>query len=64
MDKIPSPLFNKSPDSLSICGKLLKKGSPIIVDESLVDERVKGLAEKGIISISNLSNGQVQILRK
>ena len=64
MDKIRSPLFSKSPDSLYVCGKFLQKGNPIIVSESLITEREKSLSERGVIKIRTAGKGKVQLLRK
>ena len=63
MDKIKSPLHSKSPDSLYICGQFLKKGSPIVVDSSLITDSVKELAERNVIIIRDASPGKSQILR-
>lgn len=64
MSKLNSPLYSKSPDTLSICGKLLKRGKPIIVSKSLLTEKVTKMSEKGIIKIRNVNDKEVQILRK
>lgn len=64
MSKLNSPLYKKSPDTLSICGKLLKRGKPIIVAKGLLTDKVVSMAEKGIIKIRNVNDNEVQILRK
>ena len=62
--KIKSPLYRKSPDTLSVCGKLLKKGSPIIVKKSELDDRAKDMAKKGVIIIRDINDNEAQLLRK
>ena len=62
--KLPSPLLTKSPDTLSICGKLLAKGQPITVNKNLVGEKEQNLADKGVIKILSINSQEVQILRK
>lgn len=64
MSKLNSPLYKKSPDTLSICGKLLKRGKPIIVSRHLLTDKVVSMSEKGIIKIRSVNEDQVQILRK
>jgi len=64
MSKLNSPLYKKSPDTLSICGKLLRKDQPIIVPKHLLTDKVKAMSEKGIIKIRNVNDNEVQILRK
>ena len=64
MSKLNSPLYKKSPDTLSICGKLLKKGKPIIVPKDLLTDKVVDMSKKGIIKIRNVNDNEVQILRK
>jgi hypothetical protein len=63
MSKLPSPLHSKSPDSLYVCGKFLKKGSPIVVDSSLITDAVKDLAERKVIIIRDSGPGKSQLLR-
>ena len=62
--KLPSPLLTKSPDTLSICGKLLVKGQPIIVHKNLIGEKEQSLADKGVINILSINDQEVQVLRK
>ena len=64
MSKLHSPLYKKSPDTLSICGKLLKRGKPIIVPKNLLSQKVVDMSEKGIIAIRNVNDTEVQILRR
>ena len=64
MSKLNSPLYKKSPDTLSICGKLLKRGKPIIVSKDLLTPKVVEMSEKGIIKIRSVNEEEVQILRK
>jgi len=64
MSKLNSPLYKKSPDTLSICGKLLKRGQPIIVSRHLLTDRVMQMADKGVIKVRNVNDNEVQILRK
>ena len=62
--KLPSPLLRKSPDTLSICGKLLKRGNPIIVNKNLIGDKEQALADKGVIRILKVNDNEVQVLRK
>lgn len=58
-----SPLRNAQPESVSVCGKLLRRDQSLTVAESAIGPRERALEAKGKIKIrpSNKS-GQVQIV--
>jgi hypothetical protein len=58
-----SPLHSRSPQALSVCGKILKAGSSMTVNESAIGEREEKLAAKGQLSIRKSNKkGKVQIV--
>ena len=63
MPKTKSPLLSKSADSYAVCGVILQRGKPVIVDESSVSEKERSLAEKGLFKILPHSPGKLQIMR-
>jgi hypothetical protein len=57
-----SPLRNAQPNSLSVCGRLLRSGQSATVNSAAIGKRERSLAQRGKIRIrpSN-AEGKVQI---
>jgi len=51
MSKLSSPLRTKRPDSVSVCGELLRKGQSTTVDESAVGPSERRKEANGLIKI-------------
>ena len=56
-----SPITQAKVGAISVCGKLLQRGKPIVVSENLVDKAAKYFEEHGMIRILPVSAGTVQI---
>ena len=59
----PSPLSSAQPDSVSVCGRLLRKGQAITVHETAIGPRERKMETRRRISIrpSN-KEGYVQVV--
>ena len=58
-----SPLRTSQADSVSVCGKLLKKGQALTVAESAIGPREKKLISRGKIKIRKSNKtGHVQVV--
>jgi len=58
-----SPLRSAQPDSVSVCGRLLRKGQAITVKESAIDAKVKKAEARGKVRIRKSNKpGHVQVV--
>ena len=59
---LKSPLSQGKAESVSVCGKILRKGQSILVHESAIGPRERAKVAKGDISIrSSNEKGKVQV---
>ncbi len=57
-----SPLLNAQPSAVSVCGKLLRTGQTLTVNESAIGARERAAQAKGKVQIRNSNvKGKVQI---
>ena len=57
-----APILRKKAKAIAVCGKLLRKGKPIVVSKSLIGDAARFFESQGMIRIRPVGKNKVQIL--